>query len=317
MTVTIENHVSSGTSTLTIEPIAGYIGAEVSGVSLAEGLDSSVIEAVRAALFEYKVLFFRDQPISHAEQIRFTEYFGPVTPAHPYEDKAPAGFPEILEVDSRKYAAKAGTKKYSYANFWHTDVTALINPPAVTALRAEIVPAVGGDTTWTNLAAAYANLPESLKRFLDGLYAEHRFGGRAPRWAEGSESAQKATTIPVVSEHPIVRVHPVTGERILFVTPGFTSRIVGLNAAQSDRVLDVLFDEISNPAYTTRIRWTPNSLGIWDNRATAHQAPTDLDHLDVVRVLYRTTVEGDIPVGVDGQPSRSISGTPFLSTRSY
>ena len=145
--------------------------------------------------------------------------------------------------------------------------------------------------------------------------AEHRFGGRAPRWAEGSESETKAKTIPIVTEHPVVRVHPVTGARILFVTPGFTSRVVGLSARQSDRLLDLLFAEISDPAYTVRIRWTPDSLGIWDNRATAHQAPTDLDHLDVVRVLYRTTIEGDVPVGVDGRSSRSISGDPFLAER--
>jgi taurine dioxygenase len=304
--------VSTSTD-LDIAPIAGYLGAEVSGISLAEEISPENAARLRDALFEYKVLFFRDQPLDHTQHIRFSRIFGKVTPAHPYEDKAPEGYPEILEVDSRKYAAKAGTKSYSYANFWHSDVTALINPPAVTTLRAELVPEVGGDTTWTDLTAAYANLPASLQKFLDGSYAEHRFGGRAPRWVSGSESDRKAKTIPIISEHPIVRVHPVTGARALFVSPGFTSRIVGLNARQSDRLLDLLFDEIANAAYTVRIRWTPNSLGVWDNRATAHLAPTDLDHLDVVRVLYRTTIEGDVPIGADGGSSRSISGDPFLA----
>src|SRR6478752_2917135 len=136
--------VSTSTD-LDIAPIAGYLGADVSGVSLGEEISPEIAEQLRAALFEYKVLFFRDQPLDHAQHIRFSRIFGKVTPAHPYEDKAPEGFPEILEVDSRKYAAKAGTKSYSYANFWHSDVTALINPPAVTTLRAELVPAIGGE----------------------------------------------------------------------------------------------------------------------------------------------------------------------------
>ncbi|MDY6871461.1 MAG: TauD/TfdA family dioxygenase [Actinomycetota bacterium] len=211
------------------------------------------------------------------------------------------------------YASRAGSRQYSYASFWHQDVTALINPPAVTVLRAEGVPDVGGDTTWADLGAAYDNLPTSLQRFLEGLYAENRFGGREKRWEKQSEAAALTEQTPVISEHPVVRVHPVTGQKLIYVNPGFTSRIIGLSASQSDRLLDLLFTEITNPAYTVRVRWTPNSVGIWDDRATIHQAPTDLGHLDVVRVLHRTTVEGDIPLGVGGVQSRSISGGPFYA----
>lgn len=304
---------TSTVDTLAVSPIAGYIGAEVSGVSLLHELGPDVQSALRDALYKYKVLFFRDQKIGHAEQIRFTGYFGPVTPAHPlgYTDKSPEGFPEVLEVDSRIYAKRSGSKKYSYASFWHQDVTALINPPAVTVLRGELVPEVGGDTTWADLGAAYDNLPSSLQKFLEGLYAENRFGGRTPRWVNGSESESLTQDKLIVSEHPVVRVHPVTGQRLIYVNPGFTSRIVGVSPRQSDRILDLLFEEITDPAYTVRVRWTPDSLGIWDNRATIHQAPGDLDHLDLVRVLHRTTVEGDVPVGVDGQRSRSIHGGEF------
>ncbi|MCB8913765.1 TauD/TfdA family dioxygenase [Rhodococcus rhodochrous] len=296
---------------LDIAPIAGYLGAEISGINLREPLDEATVAELRGALLEHKVLFFRDQPLDHAAQIAFTRYFGRITNSHPYNYDPESPYKEILEVDSRKYAARAGTKKYSYANFWHSDISALVNPPAITFLRSELVPEVGGDTTWTDLGAAYANLPNSLKSFVGGLRAEHRFGGRQPRWASGSRSEQHVTTEPYVTEHPVVRVHPETGQRGLFVTPGFTSRIVGLSPRQSDRILDLLFEEITNPAYTVRIRWENDSIGVWDNRITAHQAPTDLDHLDVVRVLHRTTVEGDIPVGVDGQPSVSVVGEPF------
>ncbi|MFT4393653.1 TauD/TfdA dioxygenase family protein [Gordonia lacunae] len=306
---------STSSSKLTVEPIAGYLGAEVSGVDISEPISDATAEALRSALYEYKVLFFRDQPISHGRQVEFTRTFGPVTDAHPlgYTDKSPDGHPEILEVDSRTYARRGGARKYSYASFWHQDVTALVNPPAVTVLRAELVPDFGGDTTWADLGAAYDNLPGSLQRFLEGLYAENRFGGRTPKWTSDSEAQSITAEANIVSEHPVVRVHPVTGRKLLYVNPGFTSRILGVSASQSDRLLDLLFAEITNPAYTVRIGWTPNSIGVWDNRATIHQAPTDLDHLDVVRVLHRTTVEGDIPVGVDGRQSRSVSGDPFLA----
>ncbi|MEV0856334.1 TauD/TfdA dioxygenase family protein [Nocardia fluminea] len=296
---------------LEITPVAGHIGAEVSGVDLREELTGTQVDELTAALHRHKVLFFRDQRIGHTEQIAFSRRFGAVTPSHPYDDDAPTEHPEILAVDSRLYERKFGRKKFSYTNHWHTDVSPLINPPAASILRAEIAPAIGGDTQWTNLAAAYAGLPESLRTFLDGLRAEHRFGGRIPPWEAGSEYARKIAAAPLVTEHPVVRVHPVTGERVLFVNPVFTTRILGLTPPQSDALLQLLFDEISQPAYTVRFRWTEGSIVFWDNRATAHLAPSDLDHLDVTRVLYRTTLEGDIPVGVDGRSSTPIAGAKF------
>lgn len=291
--------------------VAGHIGAEVTGIDLRHRLTDAQVEAIRTALHRYKVLFFHGQQIEHADQIAFSARFGAVTPSHPYDDEAPEGFPEILAVDSRKYAKRFGKVKYSYDNKWHTDVTALVNPPAATVLRADIVPEQGGDTQWTNLAAAYEGLPQPLKLLADGLRAEHRFGGRHPQWTHDSSYAQKTRTNPIVTEHPVVRVHPVTGERSLFVTPGFTARLVGLSPAQSDRLLDLFFDEVTNPAYTVRLRWRTGTVAFWDNRATAHLAPTDLDDLHTTRVLYRTTLEGDIPVGPDGLASLPIAGAEF------
>ena len=302
---------AAAAGTFTVTPVAGHIGADVSGLDLRNPLADNIAEQLRAALHEYKVLFFHGQEIDHAQQIAFSRNFGTVTPSHPYDDEAPEGFPEILAVDSRKYEKRFGRKKYSYDNQWHTDVTAVVNPPAVTLLRSGEVPVRGGDTTWTNLVAAYNGLPESLQRLVDGLRAEHRFGGRRPQWSSDSDYARRVQENPLVSEHPVVRVHPVTGERALFVQPGFTARIVGLSPSQSDRLLDLLFEEVTNPAYTVRFRWRPGSLAVWDNRATAHLAPTDLDHLDVTRVLYRTTIEGDVPVGPDGRESVALAGDAF------
>ena len=301
-------------TTLEFRPVAGHIGAEVSGVDLRRPLDDDQSAAVIDALHRHKVLFFRDQQIGHAEQIAFARTFGPVTASHPYDDDAPTEFPEILAIDNRDYERKFGVKAAGYTNEWHTDVTALVNPPAVSILRSAIAPARGGDTSWANLAAAYDGLPESIKELVDGLRAEHRFGGRHPIFKAESSYGKKVSKAPLISEHPVVRVHPVTGERILFVQPGFTSRIVGYSRRQSDALLDLLFEEVSRPAYTVRFRWSAGSIAVWDNRATAHLAPGDINHLDVTRVLYRTTIEGDIPVGVDGTPSTSISGEQFIGS---
>lgn len=309
MTAVHENPVT--TTTVRVDPVAGHIGADVSDVDLRETLTGEQVRAITDALHTYKVLFFRDQHIDHAQQIAFSRRFGAVTPSHPYDTDAPTEHPEILAVDSRLYEKRFGVRKFTYTNHWHTDVSALINPPAASILRAEIAPERGGDTRWTNLVAAYQNLPEALRTFADGLRAEHRFGGSRPAWADDSDYARKVAAAPLVTEHPVVRVHPVTGERGLFVNPGFTTRIVGLGPAQSDAVLSLLFDQIAEPAFTVSFRWKPGSIAFWDNRATAHLAPGDLDHLDVTRVLYRTTLEGDVPVGVDGRESVSLSGERF------
>jgi len=303
------------TTALDVRPLAGHIGAEISGIDLSSDLDDATIAEVRQVLLRWKVAFFRGQSIGHAEQISFGRRFGKLTPAHPFEDAPPEGFPEILPIDSRRYEAKFGKKKATYDNGWHTDVTALVNPPAGSILRAEIVPPYGGDTAWTNLVAAYEGLPAPLRALADQLRAKHSFGSLGRSAAAGSDYAQKIAANPLVAIHPLVRVHPETGERALFVSPSFTghdSEIIGLSKRQSHRILDLFYEQVARPEYTVRFKWEPGDIAFWDNRATAHLGPSDLDHLDFDRVLYRITLEGDIPVGPDGQPSELIEGQPFL-----
>ncbi|MET0341927.1 MAG: TauD/TfdA family dioxygenase [Polyangiales bacterium] len=299
-----------------VKPVAGYIGADISGIDLAGSLSDTAIAEVRSALLKHKVVFFRGQKhVGHAEQIAFAGRFGEVTYAHPHEDEPFKEFPEILPIDNRRYETRLGRRKASYESRWHTDVTAAVNPPAASILRAVKVPAVGGDTTWTNLVAAYENLSEPLRKLADGLRAEHRFGLHF-RGAESSNSyLKRINENPLVSVHPVVRVHPETGERALFVSPGFTSHLVGLSPNESDKLLELFFEQIAQPAYTVRFRWQPGDIAFWDNRATAHLAPQDVDHLDVDRVLYRVTLTGDIPVGVDGVRSESLSGEAFSTQR--
>ncbi|WP_020107996.1 TauD/TfdA family dioxygenase [Nocardia sp. 348MFTsu5.1] len=299
---------------LDVVPLAGYIGAQITGVDLRDDLDDSVVAEIQQTLNRYKVVFFRDQEIGHAEQVAFARRFGSVTPAHPHEESPPEGFPEILPIDSRRYDKSLGRKRTSYDHSWHTDVTALVNPPAASILRADILPPYGGDTAWTNLVAAYENLPKELRDFVDTLDIRHQFQTRA---AEGSQRDRKVKEANLVSYHPAVRVHPLTGERALFVSPGFTrgaQEIRGFSPDQSERLLKLLWAEATKTEYTVRFQWKPGSVAFWDNRATAHLAIADAGHLGHDRVLYRVTLEGDIPKGVDGRESELVTGSPFLGS---
>ena len=293
-----------------VKPLAGHVGAEIQGADLSKPLPDDSVAAIRAALLKWKVVFFRNQPIGHAEQIAFAARFGEVTYAHPHEDEPFDEHPEILAIDSRRYDRRYG-KRFSYENRWHTDVTAAVNPPAASILRAASAPEYGGDTTWSNLVAAYEGLSPVVRDLIDGLRAEHRFGLRFAAQDAENGYLKKVRENPLVANHPVVRVHPETKERGLFVSPGFTSHILGVSRLESTRILELLFEQIAKPAYTVRFHWQPGSVAFWDNRATAHLGPQDLQHRDVERVLYRVTLVGDVPVGVDGVKSELVAGEVF------
>jgi taurine dioxygenase len=293
-----------------VKPVAGHIGAEIRGVDLSGPLSDAAIGDIRQALLKWKVVFFRGQNIGHAEQVAFTARFGQVTYAHPLEDEPNSDHPEILAIDRRRYERKDG-RRYTYESRWHTDVTAVVNPPAGSILRAVNVPEIGGDTTWTNLVAAYEGLSAPLRALADGLKAEHRFNARQRFKETDNPYVRRVAANPQVSIHPVVRVHPETGERALFVSPGFTSHLLELSQRESEKILELFFEQITKPAYTVRFHWNPGDIAFWDNRATAHLGPQDLDHLDLERVLYRTTLVGDVPVGVDGFRSQLVEGQPF------
>ena len=303
-----------------VRPVAGHIGADITGVDISRPLPPEQVAAVRDALHRYKVIFFRGQHLDHASQIAFGRQFGELTYAHPHDEAPPQDYPEIFTVDPRRYEQRYGEgfhaenrrRQYSYFTGWHTDVTAAVNPPAGSILRAEVVPEIGGDTTWANLVAAYEGLSGTVKAFVETLRAEHRYGGPdGPR--SDSAYARRLNDNLLVAIHPVVRVHPVTGEKALFVNPGFTSHVVGVTARESKAVLDLLYAEITRPEYTVRLRWEPGTVAFWDNRATAHLAPRDIEHLDLQRTLHRVTLVGDVPVGPDGRESELVAGKPFTS----
>jgi alpha-ketoglutarate-dependent sulfate ester dioxygenase len=305
---------------ITVRPVAGHIGADISGVDISQPLTDGQVAAIEKALHRYKVIFFRGQHLGHASQIAFGRHFGELTYAHPHDDAPPENHPEIFTVDPARYEQRYGEefrkenrrRQYSYFTGWHTDVTAAVNPPAGSILRAEVVPEIGGDTTWTSLVAAYEGLSQPVQAFVDTLRAEHRYGGPdGPR--RDSAYARRVNDNLLVAIHPVVRVHPVTGEKALFVNPGFTGHIVDVTPRESRAILDLLYAEITRPEYTVRFRWEPGSVAFWDNRATAHLAPRDIEHLDLQRTLHRVTLVGDVPVGPDGRESELVAGQPFTS----
>ena len=320
MTSTQELSSNASPTGTTFRPLAGHIGVQIEGVDISRPLDQPVVRAIQNALDKWKVVFFRDQTLDHESHISFGRQFGDLTYAHPHDDAPPAGFPEIYTVDPERFAQQYGIdrkqvfRKYSYTSGWHTDVTPAVNPPAGSILRADVVPEFGGDTSFTNLVAAYEGLSEPVRRFVDTLRAEHRYGASPVGLGSNGSSYQSRIDVnSLVANHPVVRVHPRTGERALFVNPVFTDHILDVSPLESRWILEHLFAHLAHPEYTVRFHWEPGSVAFWDNRATAHLGPQDIGHLDVARVLHRVTLVGEVPVGPDGRESELVEGVPFQS----
>lgn len=310
-----------GADHVTVQPAAGLIGAEITGVDLTRPLLPGEVDAIRAALRTWRVVFFRDQFIDHATHIALGRQFGELTYAHPLDEDPPEGYPEIFTVNEARNRhgdsfdeETRDVVRAAYENGWHTDVTPAINPPAASILRADRVPEFGGDTQFTNLVAAYEALSGPVKSFVDELRAEHFYGANLPgAYAArvGKSFLEGFAARPLVAHHPVVRVHPETGEKLLFVNPMFTGRILDVEPSESQWILGHLFSHLAKPRFTVRFRWAPGSVAFWDNRSTAHLGPTDLRPFDRDRVLHRVTLIGDVPVGPDGHHSALIEGVPF------
>lgn len=287
-------------SGIEIRKVTAHIGAHVSGVDLSRPLDDETATALRDALNVHKALVFSDVNLDDAGQQAFARHFGELTTAHP---TVPAieGAPNVLPVDSEGGQA---------ANNWHTDVTFVLNPPQASTLRSLTIPPYGGETLIANSAAAYRDLPQPLRRLADELWAEHTndYDYAVPEESVDEEAAARRarfTSIKYRTAHPVVRVHPLTGERGLFIG-GFAQRIVGLSTGESRKLLDILQSYVTRPENLLRHRWSENQLVLFDNRITQHYAVDNYDGLP--RRLHRVTIAGDVPVGIEGKESWSIEG---------
>lgn len=275
--------------TIQVTRVTTAIGALVEGVDLSQELTQPQVDRLAELLAQHQVLFFRDQPLTPQQQVRFASRFGTLH-VHPIYPVLPE-LPEILVLDTHKDFLPDNDN-------WHTDVTFSETPPMAGILAAKQMPSSGGDTLWSSCSAAYDGLSQPMRGFLDGLTAQHSVAKSFPpeRWQNDpafKERYERAVAKHPPVNHPVVRTHPVTGRKGLFVNGGFTTHINELRPTESRVLLDFLDAHAGRPEFTVRWRWKVGDLVFWDNRVTQHYAVAD--YLPERRVVYRATVNGDKP----------------------
>jgi taurine dioxygenase len=272
-----------------VQPMAGRIGAEIHGIDLSQPLDAATIDRIQETLHEHLVVFFPKQALEPAQHLAFARQFGEPEGKHPFIPHA-VGMEEVAVL-----SAKDGGR----ADLWHTDVTFSPTPPMGSILHMRLSPPYGGDTMWANMYRAYESLSEPMQRMLEGLTAQHsvaaaaagvmrkdRFRPREPG------KFQLPKDIPS-ARHPVVRTHPKTGRKALFVNPSWTSHIVELAYAESEAVLGFLYAHSTIPENTVRRRWSQGDVAFWDNQCTMHYAIADYG--DEARTIHRVTLKGEAP----------------------
>ena len=300
--MTIVDRASTETADITITPQSPTIGAEISGIHLGDELGDDAIAAIRQALLDHKVLFFRDQDITTDQHLAFGRRFGELE-VHPFAINKP-DCPEVLAITHD--ADHPGRE-----NGWHSDVTWRLEPSLGSILRCIECPPVGGDTLFADMYAAYDGLPQRIKDRVEGRVARHDFAHfrtllRA-RGASDDEVAEMEATYPN-PEHPVIRTHPETGRKGVYVNNAFTQEIVGMDADESDELLQILYAQAQFPEYQARFRWEPNSIAFWDNRACQHYAASD--YWPHVRRVERVTIIGDTPY-YDAAQAPTTAPSPF------
>ena len=276
-----------------IAPVAGALGAEISGIDLSQPLPSEVFAELHQALIEFKVLFFRDQELSPAQHIAFGRMFG-----EPMEDefvKEMDAHPELIEL-----LQEADDDGYNFGGTWHSDSTYREQPPMGVVLYARELPPFGGDTTWTNMELVYSSLSKGMQSMLKPLQAEHVAQGYREKMSiikgDYTKSFKKEDIIEHNVSHPVVRKHPISGNKSLFINEAYALRFAGMTESESKPLIEYLCHFATQPHFTCRFRWQPGSLAIWDNRNIMHFAIGD--YFGHRRLMHRYTIQGDKPIGV-------------------
>jgi len=283
---------------LKIRKLGVFLGAEITGIDLTRPLDDGVVKAIDAALAAHEVLVFPRQTISSEDLKRFGRRFGELT-VHPFSTNA-ADSPELIVYDNKEGNPPAAT------DIWHSDETFRECPPMGTMLCAKIVPEIGGDTVFHSMTAAYESLSDRMQHFISGLEAVHDFKPFKALFAETEDGWRKLRHFEEIyrpATHPVVRVHPVSGKKALYVNPQFTLFIKGMEERESRALLDTLFRVTSVLEHQYRHRWEPDMLVFWDNRSTQHAAVHD--YYPQRRLMERVTIKGDRPHGAGAAASAS------------
>lgn len=279
--------IAPQTAPFSISPLTPTIGAEIGDIDLSKPMSGDMLASLHEALLQWKVIFFRDQDITTEEHLAFARQFGELE-VHPFAPHK-EGYPEVLAITHNR-------ERPGKENAWHSDVTWRECPSLGSVLRAVEVPDVGGDTLFSDMYAAYDGLSDDVKERIDGAVAIHDFAhfrvmmqklGKTPE-----EIEEMNRKYPMV-EHPVVRTHPETGRKGIYVNVAFTQQIVGLEKAESDALLSYLYAQAAIPEYQCRFRWRKNSIAFWDNRACQHYAASD--YWPAVRRMERVTIIGDRP----------------------
>ena len=269
---------------ITVKPKGVTLGAEISGVRLSGDLPDEVIAEIRRAWLDYKVVYVRDQDISGIEHVEFARRFGELE-VHPFL-LGSEEHPELVRFEK-------GVEASGFENGWHHDVTWRETPSMGAILRSIQVPATGGDTAFSDMAAAYDGLDDEMKERLDGLQAAHDYTLAFGSFVDDSKKAEMRAQYPVVN-HPIVRTHPETGRKLLFVNAYFTSHVVDMDENEGNQLLRYLISRASVMEYQYRVSWEPNQVTLWDNRIVQHYALSD--YYPDVRIMERASIVGDRPV---------------------
>ncbi|WP_392507328.1 TauD/TfdA dioxygenase family protein [Naumannella halotolerans] len=307
MTLTSEPLARTTGDTLSVQQLNGRIGASLSGVRLSGDLDPATVAAIRAALLQHKVVFFRGQHhLDDDSHAAFAELLGTLTTAHPTVN---TGSAKVLRVTANRGMA---------ANAWHTDVSFVDRVPAISVLRSVTLPEYGGNTVWANTVAAYDALPAPLKALVDNLWAVHTnsydYAQRDEEHDEPDANYSRAdfAATPLETRHPVVHVHPETGERALLLG-NFVKGFEGFNHTESVQLFNLLQNRIQKLENTIRWQWQPGDVAMWDNRATQHYAVADFDTCP--REMRRITVSGDVPVSIGGERSVMLKGDSAVYAR--
>ena len=296
---------TSGPAGVQVVRLGGNIGAEIRGVDLRQPLDDACFAVIHEAFVRHEVIVLRDQDITLDQQTAFAQRFGDLS-IHPFSPN----LDDRREVIVLDYSAD---NPPALTDQWHADETFRAAPPMATVLRARVIPEYGGDTLFASMTAAYTGLSERMKEYVHGLEALHDFKPWRPLFTSSEAHQRKLRELEQQFPnpwHPVVRVHPVTGRRVLNVNPQFVVRLRGVKEDEGQAILAYLYDRAKVPEYQLRVRWAPNTVVMWDNRSVQHYAPHD--YYPQRRTMDRLTVAGDPVVGVSGRytPEEGVAPLP-------